>query len=45
MSPAAAARLEGWRAAVQAGIAAGLSWWIATSIIEHANPAAPAPCS
>ena len=38
MSSTPAARLEGWRAAVQAGTAAGLSWWIATSIIEHANP-------
>jgi uncharacterized membrane protein YgaE (UPF0421/DUF939 family) len=38
MTPALVAQVERWRVPVQTGLAAGLSWWIATTIAGHAAP-------
>lgn len=37
MTPALAAQVERWRVPIQTGLAAGLSWWIATAIAGHAE--------
>jgi uncharacterized membrane protein YgaE (UPF0421/DUF939 family) len=38
MTPPLAARVERWRVPTQTGLAAGLSWWIATAVAGHAAP-------
>jgi uncharacterized membrane protein YgaE (UPF0421/DUF939 family) len=38
MSPPVAARVERWRVPTQTGLAAGISWWIATGVAGHTVP-------
>jgi uncharacterized membrane protein YgaE (UPF0421/DUF939 family) len=38
MTTARTAGVERWRVPIQTGLAAGLSWWIATTVAGHASP-------